>query len=78
MHAVLTHLARRGVEAARLNQHGTLSDEYEYKMPTWGIVMLASTALIFYVASAAVCCCLEPVEITPADQRDRLNILLAA
>jgi len=51
MHAVFSHLARRGFEATAAFQQ---KDEYQYNMPTWGIVMLATTGLFFLIVSTAV------------------------
>jgi len=50
MHAALTHIARRGYEAVRFQP----KDEYQYNIPTWGIVMFATTVFFFFVASFAI------------------------
>jgi len=49
MHAAISHLARRGVE-----HYATYKEEFEYQMPAWGMVMLASTVFFFFIASSAV------------------------
>jgi len=52
--ASLSHLARRGMEAANYNTLDTPGEQYQIQISTWGIVLLALTALFFSLATYAV------------------------
>jgi len=56
MHAVVNHLARRGVEftANLYDNTNSAKEEWKINLPTWGIVLLASTALLFLFATSAI------------------------
>lgn len=56
MHAVVNHLARRGVEftANLYDNTSSAKEEWKINLPTWGIVLLASTALLFLFATSAI------------------------
>jgi len=52
MHGVISHLARRGMEAGA-DMHKEYQN-FDYKMPTYGIVVLVSTAILYIVGMSIV------------------------
>jgi len=57
MHGVISHLARRGFEMTMSqpnNNGGSSKETYDIDLPKWGIAMLATTAVVFFIASAAI------------------------
>lgn len=63
MLAVVSHLLSRGVGLASQAS----SPDPDYKMPSWGVAMLATTAVIFIVKMSMVSPSLRPVQhrLTP-------------
>jgi len=52
MSAAIHHLVSRGVEIAK--NHDFHQQTFVFQLPTWGVVMLALTTVLFFLFSGAV------------------------